>query len=72
MQLQVKMLENGRQKIFKDKQATKNESLFSMLKCLRKDNNIVIRFCQQTTKIKCIYLALKTIKGISKMAQQWS
>ena len=69
MQLQVQMLENGRQKIFKDKEATKNKS---MLKCLRKDNNIVIRFCQQTTKVKCIYLALKTIKGISKIAQQWS
>ena len=54
------------------KQQRKYSSCFSMFKFLRKGNNIIIGFSQQTTKVKCIYPAFENLKLISKIGQEWS
>ena len=65
------MVENGRKNIFKDKQ-TRNKipMMFYMLKCFRKDNNWVFRFCQKTSKVESSYLAFINVKISTKKSQQ--
>ena len=48
------------------KQETRYHTSFSMLKFLKKRNNIIIGLFQQTTEVQCIYLALKTLEISSK------
>ena len=48
------------------KQETRYYTSFSMLKFLKKRNNIIIGLFQQTTEVQCIYLALKTLEISSK------
>ena len=73
MHFQVKMPENGRKNIFREKETTNKVPLmFLDVKCLRKGKNCGFGVCQQTSKVQCIYLAFRNLKISSKKGQQWS
>ena len=70
---QVKMTENGKKNIFRDKQTTKKIPLIlSTLKCFPKGSNYVFGFYQKTTKVQFMYLAFTNAKIGPKKDQQWS
>ena len=60
MHFQVKMLDNARKNIFSDKQTKNNVPLmFLDVKVLPKGNNCNCGRFQETSKIKCMSLALE-------------
>ena len=46
----------------KSNQKARSCRSFWMLNCLRKENTFVFGLCQGTTKVQCMYLALKNLK----------
>ena len=69
---QVKMTENGKKNIFREKQTKKIPLMLSTLKCFQKGSNYVFGSYQKTTQVQFMYLAFTNAKIGSKKDQQWS
>ena len=72
MHFQVKMRENGRKNIFREKQTTNKVPLMVLDVEVRKGNNCVFGVCQRTIKVQCTYLAFQNHKIRCKKSEQWS
>ena len=68
MYLEVKMEQNGRNKVFRGKQTTSKVSLmsFQTLQCLKKSTTNNFRRCKQTNKVRRMYLEFKKLDKIRK------